>query len=186
MSSHSSLSLWSSCSQECYNYGACSGLFFFVLSPRQPLGSQTTSNFWVLYMTYRSWTFIFLSIPGNSSSYILPICCPCSCFLSSSVQPGSHSYSPSDWLLYSLGDWFTRSHLSTWLLIPGSLSQDSRINIKYKQHRAVHNTVSLHSRGAKSSKRPTFPYFIFTMGIAAEILNQRVQPKELLLNVALM
>ena len=62
MSSHSSLSLRLSCSQECFNYGAYPGLFFFFLSPRQPLGSQTTSNFWVLYMTYRSWNFIFLSI----------------------------------------------------------------------------------------------------------------------------
>jgi hypothetical protein len=64
MSSHSSLSLWSSYSQECFNDGACQDLFFFVLSPRQPLGSQTTSNFWVLYMTYRSWNFIFLSAHG--------------------------------------------------------------------------------------------------------------------------
>ena len=31
------------------------------------------------------------------------------CFLSSSVQPRSPSYSPSDWLLYSLRDWFTRT-----------------------------------------------------------------------------
>ena len=62
MSSHSSLSLRLSCSQECFNYGAYPGLFFFFLSPRQPLGSQTTSNFWVLYMTYRSWNFIFLSV----------------------------------------------------------------------------------------------------------------------------
>jgi hypothetical protein len=62
MSSHSSLSLPLSCPQECFNYGAYPGLFFFFLSPRQPLGSQTTSNFWVLYMTYRSWNFIFLSL----------------------------------------------------------------------------------------------------------------------------
>ena len=48
MSSHSSLSLRLSCSQDCFNYGAHLGLVFFFLSPRQPLGSQTTSNFWVL------------------------------------------------------------------------------------------------------------------------------------------
>ena len=53
--------LWSRCSQECFNYGAYPGLFFFFLSPRQPLGSQATSNFWVLYMTYQSLNFIFLS-----------------------------------------------------------------------------------------------------------------------------
>jgi hypothetical protein len=57
----SSLSLWSRCSQKCFNYRARPGLFFFILSPRQPPGSQTTSNFWVLYMTYRSWNLIFLS-----------------------------------------------------------------------------------------------------------------------------
>lgn len=33
---------------------------------------------------------------------------PFSCFLSSSVHLRNPSYSPSDWLLYSLGDWFTR------------------------------------------------------------------------------
>jgi hypothetical protein len=32
-----------------------------------------------------------------------------SCFLSSSIPPRNSSYSPSDWLLYSLGDWFTRT-----------------------------------------------------------------------------
>ena len=32
-----------------------------------------------------------------------------------SFPTGSPAYSPSDWLLYSLGDWFTRSHLR-WLL----------------------------------------------------------------------
>ena len=50
MSSHSSLSLRLSCSQEYFNYGAYPGLIFFFLSPRQPLDSQTTSNFWVLYI----------------------------------------------------------------------------------------------------------------------------------------
>ena len=43
-------------------------------------------------------------------SYTVPVQNgPLSCFLSSSVQPGIPSYSPSDWLLYSLGDWFTRT-----------------------------------------------------------------------------
>ena len=46
-----------------------------------------------------------------------------SCLLSSSIQPGSPSYSPSDWLLYSLGDWFTRT-------APGpSTSQSSYIKL---------------------------------------------------------
>lgn len=36
-----------------------------------------------------------------------------SCYFSSSVQPGSPAYWPSDWLLYSLGDWFTGNLLST-------------------------------------------------------------------------
>jgi hypothetical protein len=39
-----------------------------------------------------------------------------SCVLFFSVQPGNPSYLPSDWLLYSLEDWFTRSHLSVWLI----------------------------------------------------------------------
>jgi hypothetical protein len=54
-----------------------------------------------------------------------------SCFLSFSVQPGSPSSSPSDWLLYSLGNWFTRSHLSTCdSLLFCNPSQESGINIK--------------------------------------------------------
>ena len=58
-------------------------------------------------------------ISRNSSSYILPLCLLSlfqkSLILSSSfsfsVQPGSPAYLPSDWLLYSLGDWFTRTPL---------------------------------------------------------------------------
>jgi hypothetical protein len=42
-----------------------------------------------------------------------------SCFLSSSVQPGSPSYLPSDWLLYSLGDGSQdqhQAHAQQWVM----------------------------------------------------------------------
>jgi hypothetical protein len=56
--------------------------------------------------------------PGDTQRHLVLTLSPSqkdlilSCILSSSIQPGSPSYSPNDWLLYSLGDWFTRSHLS--------------------------------------------------------------------------
>jgi hypothetical protein len=49
MSSHSSLSLRLSCSQEYFNYGAYPGLFFFLLSPRQPLDSQPAISEYFIY-----------------------------------------------------------------------------------------------------------------------------------------
>jgi hypothetical protein len=42
-------------------------------------------------------------IPKVPNSLLLPL------FLCPTQNP---TYLPSDWLLYSLGDWFTRSHLS--------------------------------------------------------------------------
>jgi hypothetical protein len=61
MSSHSPLSYGQDVPRNVLTTGHTQVCFSFFLSPRQPLSSQTTSNFWVLYMTYRSWNFIFLS-----------------------------------------------------------------------------------------------------------------------------
>jgi hypothetical protein len=68
MSSHSSLSLWSSCSQKCFNYEAYLGLFFFILSTRQ--ASRLTNNQQFLSTLYDlqvlkfylSFTLIYVSI----------------------------------------------------------------------------------------------------------------------------
>ena len=74
-------------------------------------------------------------IQRNSSSYILPLCSVSSLPLSNPEVPPTHS--PRDWLLYSLGDWFTRSHLSTrltpYLQRPPSLRK-VELASKYKQH----------------------------------------------------
>ena len=79
---------------------------------------------------------------GDTRNYILSSCYlrpngPLFCFLSSSLQPGSSAYLPSDWLLYSLGDWFTRSHLSMWLT-PLSAAPPRRAELasKYKQYQS--------------------------------------------------
>ena len=56
-----------------------------------------------------------------------------SCLFPSALQPRSPSYLPSDWLLYSLGDWFTRSHLSMTHSL--STTPPSRAELAYKQHR---------------------------------------------------
>ena len=63
-----------------------------------------------------------------------------SCFLSSSIQPGSPAYLPSDWLLYSLGDWFTRSHLSTCNSF--QIASPRREKLSWKRD----PTISLHSK----------------------------------------
>jgi hypothetical protein len=75
--------------------------------------------------------------PGDTSSYILPVCYPdqksltLSYFLCPSVQPGSPAYSPSDLSLYSFGEVhkkFTRVLDS--FLIPDNLSWKTGISIK--------------------------------------------------------
>lgn len=56
---------------------------------------------------------------------------PLSCFLSSTAQPGSPAYTPNDWIFYSLGDWFTTSHLTICnSLLVCCPSQEIRISIK--------------------------------------------------------
>lgn len=103
------------------------------------------------------WWWILVNLPwyrGNSSSYISPLCClpskkelTLSCLLSSSVQPGSPTYSPSDWLLYLLGDWFTRIALgpSTTLY---NTEIKKKLRIKKWSHLFRPNSKSLlsHSR----------------------------------------
>ena len=59
-----------------------------------------------------------------------------SCFLSSLRQPGSPTYSPSDWLLYSLGDWFTRSQLSMTHLLFATPPRRVELASTYKWHQA--------------------------------------------------
>jgi len=74
-----------------------------------------------------------------SSSYPHPKG-PLSSFLSSSVQPGSSSHSSSDWLLYSLGDWFTRSHLTHSL--SATPPRRTELASKYKHNRTIHNKLA--------------------------------------------
>ena len=85
---------------------------------------------------------------GDTRNYILSSCYPrpngpLFCFLSSSLQPGSSAYLPSDWLLYSLGDWFSRRHLSMTHSL--SVTPPTRVELTstYKQHHLQHTCDGL-------------------------------------------
>jgi hypothetical protein len=71
-----------------------------------------------------------------SSHYPSPEDLTHSCFPSSPLQPRSPAYVARDWLLYSLGDCFTRSHLSVTHYLFATHSRRAELASAYKHHQA--------------------------------------------------
>ena len=99
-----------------------------------------------------------------------------SCFLSSSVQPGSPTYSPSDWLLYSLGDWFTRSHLSMTHSLSAAPPRRVELVSTYKQHQvppsSLHLCAGSELRASGSHSKCSLPPEPFLLSLCVFLMFQ--------------